>query len=225
VVFYFIFKYIFPGPFMLLMSRPRIIGREHIPMTGGVIIAGNHLAVADSFVVPLVIPRKVAFLGKSEYVTGTGLRGRTTAFFFRSIGMVPVNRGAASAASAAVDIVSENVNNGIAFGIYPEGTRSPDGRLYKGRTGVAKVALATGAPVVPVAVIGTDKLNPVGSAMWRPHRIDIRFGKPLEFSRYDGLAGDRWAERAIVDQIMSAIAELSEQEYVDVYASSVKDQT
>jgi len=222
-VFYFIFKHIFPGPFMLLMSRPRISGREHIPATGGVIIAGNHLAVADSFVVPLVIPRKVAFLGKSEYVTGTGLRGRATAFFFRSIGMVPVNRGAASAASAAVDIVSENVNNGIAFGIYPEGTRSPDGRLYKGRTGVAKVALATGAPVVPVAVIGTDKLNPVGSAMWRPHRIDIRFGKAIEFSRYDGLAGDRWAERAIVDQIMSAIAELSEQEYVDVYASSVKD--
>jgi len=222
-VFYFIFKQIFPGPFMLLMSRPRISGREHIPATGGVIIAGNHLAVADSFVVPLVIPRKVAFLGKSEYVTGTGLRGRATAFFFRSIGMVPVNRGAASAASAAVDIVSENVNNGIAFGIYPEGTRSPDGRLYKGRTGVAKVALATGAPVVPVAVIGTDKLNPVGSAMWRPHRIDIRFGKAMEFSRYDGLAGDRWAERAIVDQIMSAIAELSEQEYVDVYASSVKD--
>jgi len=222
-VFYLIFKHIFPGPFMLLMSRPRISGREHIPATGGVIIAGNHLAVADSFVVPLVIPRKVAFLGKSEYVTGTGLRGRATAFFFRSIGMVPVNRGAASAASAAVDIVSENVNNGIAFGIYPEGTRSPDGRLYKGRTGVAKVALATGAPVVPVAVIGTDKLNPVGSAMWRPHRIDIRFGKAMEFSRYDGLAGDRWAERAIVDQIMSAIAELSEQEYVDVYASSVKD--
>lgn len=222
-MFYFIFKQIFPGPFMLLMSRPRISGREHIPATGGVIIAGNHLAVADSFVVPLVIPRKVAFLGKSEYVTGTGLRGRATAFFFRSIGMVPVNRGAASAASAAVDIVSENVNNGIAFGIYPEGTRSPDGRLYKGRTGVAKVALATGAPVVPVAVIGTDKLNPVGSAMWRPHRIDIRFGKAMEFSRYDGLAGDRWAERAIVDQIMSAIAELSEQEYVDVYASSVKD--
>jgi 1-acyl-sn-glycerol-3-phosphate acyltransferase len=222
-VFYFIFKHIFPGPFMLLMSRPRISGREHIPATGGVIIAGNHLAVADSFVVPLVIPRKVAFLGKSEYVTGTGLRGRATAFFFRSIGMVPVNRGAASAASAAVDIVSENVNNGIAFGIYPEGTRSPDGRLFKGRTGVAKVALATGAPVVPVAVIGTDKLNPVGFAMWRPHRIDIRFGKAMEFSRYDGLAGDRWAERAIVDQIMSAIAELSEQEYVDVYASSVKD--
>lgn len=222
-MFYFIFKHIFPGPFMLLMSRPRISGREHIPATGGVIIAGNHLAVADSFVVPLVIPRKVAFLGKSEYVTGAGLRGRATAFFFRSIGMVPVNRGAASAASAAVDIVSENVNNGIAFGIYPEGTRSPDGRLYKGRTGVAKVALATGAPVVPVAVIGTDKLNPVGSAMWRPHRIDIRFGKAMEFSRYDGLAGDRWAERAIVDQIMSAIAELSEQEYVDVYASSVKD--
>jgi 1-acyl-sn-glycerol-3-phosphate acyltransferase len=135
-----------------------------------------------------------------------------------------VDRGAASAASAAVDVVSENVNNGLAFGIYPEGTRSPDGRLYKGRTGVAKVALATGAPVVPVAVIGTDKLNPVGSALWRPHRIDIRFGKPLDFSRYDGLAGDRWAERAIVDQIMSAIAELSGQEYVDVYASSVKDQ-
>jgi 1-acyl-sn-glycerol-3-phosphate acyltransferase len=223
-VFYFLFKHVFPGPFMLLMSRPRISGRQHIPATGGFILAGNHLSVADSFVVPLVMPRKVAFLGKSEYVTGTGVKGRATAFFFRTIGMIPVDRGAASAASAAVDVVSENVNNGLAFGIYPEGTRSPDGRLYKGRTGVAKVALATGAPVVPVAVIGTDKLNPVGSALWRPHRIDIRFGKPLDFSRYDGLAGDRWAERAIVDQIMSAIAELSGQEYVDVYASSVKDQ-
>jgi len=222
-VFYFIFKHVFPGPFMLLLSRPRISGREHIPATGGVIIAGNHLAVADSFVVPLVIPRKVAFLGKNEYVTGTGVAGRIKAFFFRTIGMVPVDRGAVTAASAAVDVVIEHVKKGIAFGIYPEGTRSPDGRLYKGRTGVAKVALATGAPVVPVAVIGTDKLNPMGSTMWRPHRIDIRFGKPLDFSRYDGLAGDRWAERAIVDQIMSAIVELSEQEYVDVYASSVKD--
>ena len=223
-MFYFIFKHVFPGPFMLLLSRPRITGREHIPAEGGLIVAGNHLSVADSFVVPLVIPRKVAFLGKSEYVTGTGLRGRAKAFFFRTIGMIPVDRGAVSAASAAVDVVIENVNEGIAFGIYPEGTRSPDGKLHKGHTGVAKVALATGAPVLPVAVIGTDKLNPVGSTMWRPHRIDIRFGKPLEFSRYDGLAGDRWAERAIVDQIMSAIADLSGQEYVDVYGSSVKEQ-
>lgn len=220
---YFFFKHVLPGPLMLLFSRPRITGREHIPATGGLILAGNHLAVADSFVVPLVIPRRVAFLGKSEYVTGTGILGRARAVFFRSIGMVPVDRGAVGAASASVDVVSENVNNGVAFGIYPEGTRSPDGRLYKGRTGVAKIALATGAPVVPVAVIGTDKLNPVGAALWRPHRIDIRFGEALDFSRYDGLAGDRWAERAIVDQIMSAIAELSGQEYVDVYASSVKN--
>lgn len=223
-MFYFLFKYVFPGPFMLLLCRPKVSGREHIPAEGGLILAGNHLSVADSFVVPLVMPRKVAFLGKAEYVTATGVVGRVRAFFFRTIGMIPVDRGAASAASAAVDLGIAAVRGGIAFGIYPEGTRSPDGRLHKGRTGVAKVALATGAPVLPVAVIGTDKLNPVGSMMWRPHRIEIRFGKPLDFSRYDGLAGDRWAERAIVDQIMSAIAELSDQEYVDVYASSVKEQ-
>ncbi|WP_127782185.1 lysophospholipid acyltransferase family protein [Rhodococcus sp. X156] len=221
---YFLFKHVCPGPFMMLLSRPRVTGRENIPKTGGVIVAGNHLAVADSFVVPLVMPRRVIFLGKAEYLTGTGLVGRARAIFFGAIGMVPVQRDDASAASASVDVVIEHVERGMAFGIYPEGTRSPDGRLYKGRTGVAKVALATGAPVLPVAVIGTDKLNPVGSKMWRPHRIEIHFGKPLEFSRYDGLAGDRWAERAIVDQIMTEIVKLSGQEYVDAYASSVKEQ-
>lgn len=220
---YLLLRHVFPGPLMRLWSRPRVTGLENIPATGGVVLAGNHLSVADSFVVPLVMHRPVFFLGKQEYVTGTGLTGRAKAWFFTAIGMIPVDRQTAAAASASVDVVVEVVRKGKAFGIYPEGTRSPDGRLYKGRTGVAKVALETGAPVIPVAVIGTDKLNPVGSAMWRPHRIDIRFGKAMEFSRYDGLAGDRWAERAIVDQIMSAIAELSEQEYVDVYASSVKD--
>jgi 1-acyl-sn-glycerol-3-phosphate acyltransferase len=222
-VFYSLLKHVFPGPLMRLWSRPVVTGLEHVPATGGVVLAGNHLSVSDSFVVPLVIKRPVSFLGKHEYVTGTGFRGRTKAWFFTSIGMIPVDRGAASAASASVDVVIAIVRSGMAFGIYPEGTRSPDGRLYKGRTGVAKVALETGAPVVPVAVIGTDKLNPPGTTFWRPHRIEIRFGAPMEFSRYDGMSGDRWAERAIVDQIMTAIADLSDQEYVDVYASSVKD--
>jgi len=222
-VFVTLLKHVFPGPLMRLWSRPRVSGLKNVPASGGVILAGNHLSVADSFVVPLVMRRPVSFLGKHEYVTGTGVRGRAKAWFFTTIGMVPVDRGAASAASASVEVVIDLVRNGTAFGIYPEGTRSPDGRLYKGRTGVAKVALETGAPVVPVAVIGTDKLNPPGSTMWRPHRIEIRFGEPMEFSRYDGMSGDRWAERAIVDQIMMAIAELSGQEYVDVYASSVKE--
>ena len=221
-MFVTLLKHVFPGPLMRLWSRPRVSGLKNVPASGGVILAGNHLSVADSFVVPLVMRRPVSFLGKHEYVTGTGVHGRAKAWFFTTIGMVPVDRGAASAASASVEVVIDLVRNGTAFGIYPEGTRSPDGRLYKGRTGVAKVALETGAPVVPVAVIGTDKLNPPGSTMWRPHRIEIRFGEPMEFSRYDGMSGDRWAERAIVDQIMMAIAELSGQEYVDVYASSVK---
>ncbi|MEO6882032.1 MAG: lysophospholipid acyltransferase family protein [Mycobacteriaceae bacterium] len=220
---YLLLRHVFPGPLMRLWSRPRVTGLENVPATGGVVLAGNHLSVADSFVVPLVMHRRVFFLGKQEYVTGTGVAGRAKAFFFTAVGMIPVDRQTASAASASVDVVVEVVRDGQAFGIYPEGTRSPDGRLYKGRTGVAKVALETGAPVVPVAVIGTDKLNPPGTSLWRPHRVDIRFGAPLEFSRYDGMIGDRWAERAIVDQIMMAIAQLSEQEYVDVYASSVKD--
>ncbi len=222
---YQVLRHVFPGPLMLLLSRPRVTGVEHVPATGGVVLAGNHLAVADSFVVPLVMSRPVFFLGKHEYVTGTGFRGRAKAWFFTAIGMIPVDRETASAASASVEAVIEVVRSGKAFGIYPEGTRSPDGRLYKGRTGVAKVALETGAPVVPVAVIGTDKLNPPGTTMWRPHRVEIRFGEPLDFSRYDGMAGDRWAERAIVDQIMLAIVALSEQEYVDVYASSVKERS
>lgn len=222
-MFYTLLKHVFPGPLMLLWSRPRVTGREHVPRSGGVVLAGNHLSVADSFVVPLVLHRRVHFLGKHEYVTGTGFGGRVKAWFFGTIGMIPVDRGAAAAASASVEVVIDVVRSGKAFGIYPEGTRSPDGRLYKGRTGVAKVVLETGAPVVAVAVIGTDKLNPPGTTLWRPHRIEIRFGAPMEFSRYDGMSGDRWAERAIVDQIMTAIAELSGQEYVDVYASSVKE--
>lgn len=220
---YTLLKRVFPGPLMRLWSRPKVTGLEHVPLTGGVVLAGNHLSVSDSFVVPLVINRPVHFLGKHEYVTGTGITGRAKAWFFTTIGMIPVDRGAASAASASVDVVIDVVRSGKAFGIYPEGTRSPDGRLYKGRTGVAKVALETGAPVVPVAVIGTDKLNPPGTTIWRPHRVEIRFGPPMEFSRYEGMSGDRWAERAIVDQIMTAIADLSDQEYVDVYASSVKE--
>lgn len=223
-MFYWVLKTVVLGPILRLLFRPWVEGEENIPEDGAAIFASNHLSFSDSIFLPLMVPRQVTFLAKSDYFTGRGLKGRATAAFFRAVGQLPVDRSGGRAGEAALSSGLKILRRGEFLGIYPEGTRSPDGRLYKGRTGVAKVALATGAPVVPVAVIGTDKLNPVGSTMWRPHRIDIRFGKPLEFSRYDGLAGDRWAERAIVDQIMSAIAELSEQEYVDVYASSVKDQ-
>lgn len=221
---WFLMSRVILGPVIKLLSRPKVVGLENVPATGGVILAGNHLAVADSFVVPVIMPRQVCYIGKQEYVTGTGLVGRFKAWFFTGLGMVPVDREAKSAAAASVEKVIEAVEAGLAFGIYPEGTRSPDGRLYKGRTGVAKVALATGAPVVPVAVIGTERLNPPGTTMWRPTRVEVHFGAPLDFSRYDGMAGDRWAERAIVDQIMSELARLGGQEYVDVYASSVKEQ-
>lgn len=220
---WFVMSRLVVGPIIRILGRPRVSGRSHIPKTGGVILAGNHLAVVDSFLVPVVVPRQMFYLGKQEYVSGTGPRGRATAWLFRSLGMVPVERAAKSAAADAVRLVCEVVNGGAVFGIYPEGTRSPDGRLYKGHTGVAKIALATGAPVVPVAVVGTDKFNPPGTTMWRPHHLQVKFGTPLDFSRYDGMAGDRWAERAIVDQIMHAIVDLSGQEYVDVYAASVKN--
>ena len=222
---WFLMSRVLLGPAIKLLSRPRITGMDNVPETGGVILAGNHLAVADSFVVPVIMKRQVFYIGKQEYVTGTGLAGRVKAWFFSGLGMVPVDRSHQSAAAASVDKVVEVVSRGHVFGIYPEGTRSPDGKLYKGRTGVAKVALATGCPVVPVAVIGTDRLNPPGTTMWRPTKVEVRFGEPLDFSRYDGMAGDRWAERAIVDQIMSELARLGGQEYVDTYASSVKDAT
>jgi 1-acyl-sn-glycerol-3-phosphate acyltransferase len=222
-VLYWWSKYVLLGPLMRLLARPTVEGLHHIPATGGAILAGNHLAVADSFLVPLLLPRRVTYLAKREYFTQPGLVGRIKKIFFTGVGQVPVDRSSASAAQAALDTAVRLLSEGKLLGIYPEGTRSPDGRLYKGKTGVARMALEGGVQVIPVAVIGTDKLNPIGSRMWRPHRVHIRIGEPLDFSRYAGMAGDRFIERSMTDEIMYTLMELSGQTYVDTYAASVKE--
>jgi 1-acyl-sn-glycerol-3-phosphate acyltransferase len=222
-VLYWWSKYVLLGPLMRVLARPTIEGLHHIPAKGGAILAGNHLAVADSFLVPLLLPRRVTYLAKREYFTQPGFIGWIKKTFFTGVGQVPVDRSSGSAAQAALDTAVRLLREGTLLGIYPEGTRSPDGRLYKGKTGVARMALEAGVPVIPVAVIGTNKLNPIGSRMWRPHHVHIRIGEPLDFSRYAGMSGDRFIERSMTDEIMYTLMELSGQTYVDTYAASVKE--
>ena len=216
-------KYVLLGPLMRLLARPTIEGLEHIPARGGAILAGNHLAVADSFLVPLLVRRRITYLAKREYFVQPGFIGWIKKVFFTGVGQVPVDRAVGSEAQAALGTAIRLLREGKLLGIYPEGTRSPDGRLYKGKTGVARMALEAGVPVIPVAAIGTNKLNPIGSRMWRPHHVHIRIGEPLDFSRYAGMAGDRFIERSMTDEIMYTLMELSGQTYVDVYAASVKE--
>ena len=222
-MFYWLLKHLLLGPLMKLTCHPQVHGAEHIPRRGGAILASNHLAVADSFFLPLMIRRRLTFLAKREYFTTPGLRGWLKRQFFSAAGQVPIDRSSGSAAQAALDTGVRLLAEGKLLGIYPEGTRSPDGRLYKGKTGVARLALEAGVPVIPVAMVGTDKVSPAGSKMWRPHPVEIRFGAPLDFSRYAGLAGDRFVERSMVDEIMYSLMDLSGQEYVDIYATSVKE--
>ena len=219
---YWLMKYVLLGPLMRLAFRPRVTGAEHLPREGGALVASNHLAVVDSFVLPLMVPRRMTFPAKVEYFTGSGPLGALQRWFFTGMGQIPIDRGNAHAARAALDTGVRVLGEGRLFGIYPEGTRSPDGRLYKGRTGVAKMALEARVAVVPVAMVGSDRANPVGSRLLRPRRIEIRIGRPLDFSRYHPIADDRQVERAMTDEIMHALMELSGQEYVDVYATSAK---
>lgn len=222
-MFYWLLKHLLLGPVMKLTCHPQVRGAEHIPKHGGAILASNHLAVADSFFLPLMIRRRLTFLAKREYFTTPGLRGWLKRQFFSAAGQVPIDRSSGSAAQAALDTGVRLLAAGKLLGIYPEGTRSPDGRLYKGKTGVARMALEARVPVIPVVMVGTDKVSPAGTKMWRPHPVEIRFGKPLDFTRYAGLAGDRFVERSMVDEIMYSLMDLSGQEYVDVYATSVKE--
>ncbi|MDT5091288.1 MAG: 1-acyl-sn-glycerol-3-phosphate acyltransferase [Mycobacterium sp.] len=223
-MWYWLFKYIFMGPLLRLLGRPKTEGLEHIPDSGPAILASNHLAVADSFYLPLVESRRITFLAKSEYFTGTGLKGWFQRWFYTVAGQVPIDRSDADTAQAALDTAKRLLDDGKLMGMYPEGTRSPDGRLYKGKTGLARLALETGVPVIPVAMIGTDAVNPPGSTMWRFGRVTVRVGKPLDFSRFEGLAGNRFIERAVIDEVMYELMQLSGQEYVDLYAADVKEQ-
>ncbi|HWT48219.1 MAG TPA: lysophospholipid acyltransferase family protein [Mycobacterium sp.] len=222
-MWYWLFKYIFMGPLLSLLGRPKVEGLEYVPSSGPAILASNHLAVVDSFYLPLVVRRRITFLAKSEYFTGTGLKGRLTAWFYSVCGQVPIDRTDADAAQAALDTAERLLRQGKLLGMYPEGTRSPDGRLYKGKTGLARLALHTGVPVIPVAMIGTNVVNPPGSKMWRFARVTVRFGKPMDFSRFEGLAGNRFIERAVTDEVIYELMGLSGQEYVDIYAASVKE--
>ncbi|MTD17373.1 1-acyl-sn-glycerol-3-phosphate acyltransferase [Nakamurella sp. YIM 132087] len=219
---YYLFKFVLIGPVLRLFFPTKVVGVENLPESGGVILVGNHVSVADSFFTPLHLPRKVSYLAKSEYFTEKGLKGRLKKWFFTGAGQVPIDRGGASAARDALDTGIRLLNKGQVIGVYPEGTRSPDGRLYKGKTGFARMALEARVPVVPVIMLGTDKVNPIGSKMWRPGRIQMIVGRPLDFSRYEGMAGDRFVERSMTDEVMYRIMELSGQEYVDVYAAKVK---
>lgn len=221
-MFYWVMKHILAGPLLRLYFRPWTKGVENIPAEGGAILASNHLAVIDSFVLPLVLDRQVKFLGKSDYFTGKGIKGRLVAGFMRRIGTIPVDRGDHKASEAALHTGLRVLADGGLFGIYPEGTRSPDGRLYRGKTGVARLALESGAPVIPVAMIDTNKSQRVGQVIPKPMSIGIIIGEPLDFSRYAGMENDRFVLRAITDEIVYAILQLSGQEYVDVYAATAK---
>src|SRR5580692_5901782 len=220
---YWLLKYIFLGPLLTILGRPKVEGLENIPRSGPAILASNHLAVMDSFYLPLVVRRRITFLAKAEYFTGTGLKGWLSRWFFTSVGQVPIDRNDSDSAQAALRTAERLLGEGKLLGMYPEGTRSPDGRLYKGKTGMGRLALETGVPVIPVAMIGTNVVNPPGTSMLRFGRVTVRFGKPMDFSRFEGMAGNRFIERAVTDEVIYELMELSGQEYVDVYASTVKN--
>lgn len=216
-------KRIIIGPLVNLLFRPWVKGMDNIPSTGAAVLVSNHLSFSDSIFLPLAVPRPVVFLAKSEYFTGKGLKGKLTAAFFRLTNQLPMDRSGGAASATSLSAGEEVLMSGSLLGIYPEGTRSPDGRLYRGKTGVAKLILATGVPVIPVAMIGTDKVQPIGRRIPNIRRIGIIVGEPMDFRRYAGLGDDRFVQRSVTDEIMYELMRLSGQEYVDVYASSVKE--
>ena len=220
---YWLMKYVFIGPFLRLIWRPWIEGRENIPSAGPAILASNHLSFSDSFFMPVLVPRKVTFLAKAEYFTTPGIKGWLTRGFMAGVGQVPIDRDDADASRAALNTGVRILREGKVLGIYPEGTRSPDGRLYRGKTGVARMALEAGVPVIPCVMVNTDTIQPTGRRLPRLRpRPGVRFGKPLDFSRYEGMSGDRFVERSMTDEIMYELMQLSGQEYVDEYAAKVK---
>jgi 1-acyl-sn-glycerol-3-phosphate acyltransferase len=221
-VFYWLLRQVLVGPFLRLFVRPWVEGLENVPDEGPAILASNHLSFSDSIFLPLVVPRHITFLAKSEYFTGKGIKGRLKAFFFKSIGQVPIDRSGGSASMAAIDTGRRILDEGSLLGIYPEGTRSPDGQLYRGRTGVARMALEAGVKVIPVAMIDTEKIQPPGKVFPKIMRVGIKIGRPLDFSRYAGMEGDRFVLRSITDEIMYELMTLSDQEYVDMYATKAK---
>jgi 1-acyl-sn-glycerol-3-phosphate acyltransferase len=209
----------FLTPFLMILFRPKVKGLRHVPASGPLIIASNHLSFSDSIFMPLVVPRKVTFLAKSEYFTSPGPKGLLKKLTFIALGQVPVDRSGGRRSEAALITGLKVLAEGKCLGIYPEGTRSPDGRLYKGRTGIARLAIESGAPIIPVAMFNTEKIQPTGTVVPKVMRVKMIFGEPMYF---EGDSTDLQYLRDVTDQIMATIQEMSGQEYVDTYATKAK---
>lgn len=222
-MFYWFMKYVVVGPIVRAVFRPWVVGSEHIPAQGSAILASNHLSVSDSIFLPLMIDRSVSFLAKSDYFTGRGIKGWATRNFMKLTGQIPIDRSGGKASEASLNTGLMVLGRGDLLGIYPEGTRSPDGKLYRGRTGLARMALEAGVPVVPLVMVDTEKIMPIGRTLPRIGRVGIVIGEPLDFSRFKGMESDRFILRSVTDEIMVALQTLGEQEYDDVYASAVKE--
>ncbi len=216
-------KYVVIGPILKAIFRPWVVGRRNVPSEGAAILASNHLSFVDSIFLPLMIDRPMSFLAKSDYFTGKGVKGWATRMFFKASGQLPIDRSGGKASEASLNTGLQVLGRGDLLGIYPEGTRSPDGKLYRGRTGIARMALEAHVPVVPVVMVDTDTMMPIGTRVPRIVRVGVVIGEPLDFSRFAGMEGDRYVLRSITDEIMVALQRLGEQEYQDVYASTVKD--
>ena len=223
MVYMFLKRYVV-GPVVNTVYRPKAVGLENVPAKGAAILASNHLSISDSVFMPVAVPRQVYFLAKSEYFTGRGVKGKIVGAFFRAINQIPMDRAGGKASAQALSAGGQALQDGKLLGIYPEGTRSPDGRLYRGKIGVARLALETGAPVVPIAMVGTDKIQPLGSKFPDPRKAKVTtiFGEPLDFSHLKGQHGNHSVMREVTDQIMTAIQELSGQDIADVYAANHK---
>lgn len=221
-MWYWMFKWLLFAPGIRLLCRPWVEGREHVPRRGAVVLVCNHLSAGDTILVPAVLPRKIAFPAKAELFTGHDLKTRIVAWFVKAVGQRPMDRSGGRASARGMDAALEVLAEGQVLAIFPEGTRSPDGRLYKGKTGVARLVLNARVPVLPVAVINTELRRRLLGVpwMWRP---GVRVGKPLDFTAYAAAGNDREVLRWVTDEIMYAVMQLSGQTYVDVYASSVKE--
>ncbi len=223
-MFYWLMKHWVIGPLLTTVFRPWVKGLENVPRTGPLIVVCNHLSLVDSVFLPLMIDRQMAFLAKSDYFTGKGIKGWFIRFFMTSAGQLPIDRSGGKASEASLNAGLQVLADGGVLAIYPEGTRSPDGRMYRGRTGVARMILEAHVPVIPAAVIGTEKVMPLGSNIPKVHKVGVVIGEPLDFSRFEGMESDRFVLRSITDEIIYEMNKLSEQEYVDVYASTVRSQ-
>ncbi|MEO6826230.1 MAG: lysophospholipid acyltransferase family protein [Microbacteriaceae bacterium] len=222
-MFYWLMKSLIVGPALKCAFRPWVLGEDNVPASGAVILASNHLSFIDSILLPIVLDRRISFLAKSDYFTRTGVKGWATRAFMNATGQISIDRSGGKASEASLNTGLAVLARSEQLGIYPEGTRSPDGKLYRGRTGVARMILEAGVPVVPVAMIATEKVMPIGTRLPKIRRVGIVFGKQLDFRRFEGMESDRFVLRSVTDEIMYELSQLSGQEYVDVYATSVKE--